>query len=106
MRYLVVAVSALALTACGTDPEVEEEMIGDGMRPAVQEVVAKEYPLVPSIPVVDCVIEHANDEETTRILQATIEGVTGRDNIMIVRIVNRPETQACISDAGVPLGMM
>ena len=105
MRYLLVPTAALLLTACA-DPEVEEEMISDGMRPAVQEVVAKEYPLVSPVPVVDCVIEHANDEETTRILQATIEGVTGRDNIMIVRIVNRPETQACISDAGVPLGMM
>ncbi len=81
-------------------------MLADGMRPAVQEVVAKEYPFVPPMPVVDCVLDHATEEESARLLQAAIEGVTGRDNIMIVRIVNRAETQACISEAGVPLGLM
>ncbi|MDU8944591.1 hypothetical protein [Ovoidimarina sediminis] len=105
MRYLA-GFACLAVLAACTDPEVGEQMVGDAMRPAIQEVVSKEYPLVPAPPVVQCVIDNANEEESTRILQAAIEGVTGRDNIMIVRIVNRPGTQACISDAGVPLGMM
>ena len=103
MRFTLLAVSGLLLVAC-VSAEDEEAVVREAMRPTIQEVVGKEYPLAPAIPVTDCIMDHATEEERARIAQASLQGVSGRDNLMVVRIVNRAETQSCIADAGVPLG--
>ncbi len=104
IRYIF-PLTCLALLAACASSEESEAAVREAMRPALQEVVAKEYPLAPAIPVVECLMDNANEEERARIAQASLQGVSGRDNVMIVRLVNRLETQSCIADAGVPLGL-
>ena len=93
------------LAACGgASKEQDEAALRAAAKPAVFQIVALEFPLAPPLPLVDCVVDNASDEERFILGQAQLQGIRGVDSNLVRSIISRAETRACLSGAGLRPG--
>lgn len=93
------------LAACGGgSKEQDEAALRAAAKPAVFQIVSLEFPLSPPLPLAECVVEHASDEERFILGQAQLQGIRGADSNLVRSIISRPETRACLSAAGLRPG--
>ncbi len=102
MLRVATILGLVTLTACTSQrAERQTEAARERARPAVTEVIAREYPGASVTPLTGCVLDNATEEELVRLAQAALQGMSGRDTQMIRGMVRRPEIRTCAFDAGV-----
>jgi hypothetical protein len=84
--------------------EEDEEAMRAAATPAVYRIAVREYPLAPTSPLANCVVEQASEAELVILAQAQMQGIRGVDANLVRTIVSRPDTKACLSDAGLGSG--
>ena len=101
MRHGFAVLALALLAACGSaEREAEARQAAEQV---VTRIVAKELPGVPPAPVANCAIDSATDDEIVRLLQAELQGVTGRDTPFVLSMLRRDGVRACIASNGVTL---
>lgn len=102
MTRVVVFAGLLATAACG-GAERKEEAARAAMLPVIQRIVASEYAGAPVVPMAECIADNANEDETFRLVEAALQGISGSDTQMVRAITRRAETRACLAEREIRL---
>ncbi len=99
MRKLFFAISTAAMIAAcdGTIPTSPEEVARETARAVIKPIVASRLPGVPTDIAVDCVIDNASLTEVFQIASSAATGAAVESSSVVIDILTRPATIACIS---------
>ncbi|MBM1814980.1 hypothetical protein [Pseudosulfitobacter pseudonitzschiae] len=102
MRALLI-VSLLALAACAETTQAVDGVARRSAKAAVAETFATRFPMVPKAavtPFSDCVIDNASAREIGEFAKDAVIGVSETTVALVRSVIERPETQSCITKAG------
>jgi hypothetical protein len=102
MRALLI-VSLLALTACAETTQAVDGVARKSAKAAVAETIVTRFPMVPKAyvtPFTDCIIENASAREIGEFAKDAVIGVRETTAVLVRGVLERPETQQCITKAG------
>ncbi len=96
--------AAFALcTACAETQEAVDLVARDAAKSAVNEALVTRFPWVPKqavTPFTDCIIDNASAREIGQFAKDAVIGVTENTVTVIQNVLGRPDTQSCVTRAG------
>lgn len=104
MLRVTALIGLLTLTACDEATRVVDDAARRSAKLAVSETIATRFPAVPKeliTPFTDCVIDNASGREIGTLARDAVIGVTAETATLVGSILERPETQSCVLQAGV-----
>ncbi|WP_299043709.1 hypothetical protein [uncultured Tateyamaria sp.] len=99
-------VTLLTLTACAEATEAVDGVARRSAKAAVAETLVTRFPAVPEAavtPFTDCVIDNASAREIGEFAKDAVIGVSETTVALVTSVLQRPETQTCITRAGLAL---
>ena len=107
MSQKVTAAVALAgslwLSACAQTQTVVDDVARDAAKAAVSEALVTNFPGVPRAavtPFTNCVIDNASAREIAELAKDAVVGTSGTTVAIVRAILDRPNTQTCLTRAG------
>ena len=91
------------LSACAETQQAVDDVARRGAKAAVNEALVTRFPAVPKAavtPFTDCVIDNSTAREIGEFAKDAVIGVSETTVALIRQITRRPETQTCITKAG------
>ncbi|MEP1199370.1 hypothetical protein [Tateyamaria sp.] len=102
MRALALT-ALITLTACEEATRAVDDAARRSAKLAVSEAVVTRFPAVPKelvTPFTDCVIDNASANEIGAFARDAVIGVTEETATLVRTVLERPETQTCVVQAG------
>ncbi|MEL7262932.1 MAG: hypothetical protein AAF822_12120 [Pseudomonadota bacterium] len=99
-------VPLLALTACAEATQAVDDVARRSAKAAVAETLTTRFPAVPQqavTPFTDCVIDNATAREIGEFAKDAVIGVSETTVALVTSVLQRPETQTCVTRAGLTL---
>ncbi|MEL6566427.1 MAG: hypothetical protein AAFQ59_18440 [Pseudomonadota bacterium] len=99
-------VPLLALTACAEATQAVDDVAHRSAKAAVAETLTTRFPAVPQqavTPFTDCVIDNATAREIGEFAKDAVIGVSETTVALVTSVLQRPETQTCVTRAGLTL---
>lgn len=100
----MILISALiALTACAETQQAVDTVARDAAKAAVNEALVTRFPGVPKqavTPFTDCIIDNASGREIATLAKDAVVGTSEITVSVVQGILNRSETQTCVTRAG------
>ncbi|MEM8653479.1 MAG: hypothetical protein AAGF36_01940 [Pseudomonadota bacterium] len=96
----------MALTACEETTRAVDDVARRSAKAAVAETLVTRFPAVPEqavTPFTDCVIDNASAREIGEFAKDAVIGVSETTAALVTSVLQRPETQQCITRAGLAL---
>ncbi|MEO0504083.1 MAG: hypothetical protein AAFZ14_12220 [Pseudomonadota bacterium] len=96
----------LALAACEEATQAVDDVARRSAKAAVAETLTTRFPAVPKqavTPFTDCVIDNATAREIGEFAKDAVIGVSETTAALVTSVLQRPETQTCITRAGLTL---
>ncbi|MEP2890370.1 hypothetical protein [Tateyamaria sp.] len=93
----------VALTACDQATQVVDDAARRSAKVAVNEAINTRFPAIPTqavTPFTDCVIDNSSAGEIGQFARDAVIGVTDTTAALVRTVIERPETQTCIIQAG------
>lgn len=103
MIRILVLTGLVALTACEETTRAVDDAARRSAKVAVNETIATRFPAVPKgalSPFTDCVIDNSNANEIGQFARDAVIGVSETTAVLVRTVLERPETQQCITRAG------
>ncbi len=104
MTRLFLFPAVLALVACEQATQAVDDAARRSAKLAVNEAVVTRFPAVPKqliTPFTDCVIDNSNANEIGQFARDAVVGVSDTTAALVRTVIERPQTQQCITSAGV-----
>ena len=95
-----------ALGACAEATEAVDDVARRSAKAAVAETLTTRFPAVPQqavTPFTDCVIDNATAREIGEFAKDAVIGVSETTVALVTSVLQRPETQTCVTRAGLDL---
>ncbi len=102
MRALLI-LSLVGLSACAETTQAVDGVARTSAKAAVAETLVTRFPMVPKAavtPFSDCIIDNASAREIGEFAKDAVIGVRETTAVLIRGVLERPETQSCITKAG------
>lgn len=102
MRALLI-LSLLGLAACAETTQAVDDVARRSAKAAVTETLVTRFPMVPKAtvtPFSDCIIDNASAREIGEFAKDAVIGVRETTAVLVRGVLERPETQSCITKAG------
>lgn len=100
MRWaLPLALAGLAMTGCAEVTAQADQTARDAAKRGVTPIVQAQFPGLPTEPIVDCVIQHAEWTEILELARAATLGPTSETTRVAIDVASRPDTVRCIASA-------
>ncbi|WP_415921469.1 hypothetical protein [Tateyamaria sp. SN6-1] len=99
-------VALLTVTACAEATEAVDGVARRSAKAAVSETLTTRFPAVPKAavtPFTDCVIDNATAREIGEFAKDAVIGVSETTVALVTQVLQRPETQQCVTRAGLAL---
>lgn len=99
-------VPLLALAACAEATQAVDDVARRSAKAAVAETLTTRFPAVPQqavTPFTDCVIDNATAREIGKFAKDAVIGVSETTVALVTSVLQRPETQTCVTRAGLTL---
>ncbi|WP_299688904.1 hypothetical protein [uncultured Tateyamaria sp.] len=99
-------VTLLTLTACAEATQAVDDVARRSAKAAVAETLTTRFPAVPKqavTPFTDCVIDNATAREIGEFAKDAVIGVSETTVALVTQVLQRPETQQCVTRAGLTL---
>lgn len=103
MIRILPIVALIALTACEQATQVVDDAARRSAKVAVNEAIATRLPAIPKqliTPFTDCVIDNSTAREIGQFARDAVVGVSETTATLVRTVIERPETQRCITRAG------
>ncbi|MEX0369340.1 MAG: hypothetical protein AB3N09_01825 [Tateyamaria sp.] len=106
MIRATVLAATLTLTACAETTQAVDNVARRSAKAAVAETLVTRFPSVPEqavTPFTDCVIDNASAREIGEFAKDAVIGVSETTVALVTSVLQRPETQQCVTRAGLSL---
>lgn len=103
MIRILMLTALVALTACDQATQAVDGAARRSAKVAVNEAITTRFPAIPKqavTPFTDCVIDNSNANEIGQFARDAVIGVTDTTADLVRTVIERPETQQCIIQAG------
>ena len=106
MTRALILSALLALSACDEATQAVDDVARRGAKSAVVETLTTRFPAVPKAavtPFTDCLIDNASAREIGEFAKDAVIGVSDSTVALVTTVLQRPETQTCVAQAGLSL---
>ena len=106
MIRAIALAATLTLAACEETTQAVDNVARRSAKAAVSETLVTRFPAVPEqavTPFTDCVIDNASAREIGEFAKDAVIGVSETTVALVTSVLQRPETQQCVTRAGLSL---